>query len=371
MLDAKSQKAPKYRIIESDLLSMIKNGIVSVGQQIPTEISISEKYNVSRLTARRALSNLENKGYLKRTPGRGSFVKNWRQNHLSNIIPPSLRRNIAMLTVDDEATNDEDNWDVKVLRAASYEAEKLGYHVTLCGVTSEQIIQGQLPLAIREKIACAAIMDGHTSDAVTSRLIKADVPFVLTGTHVNNYNLPQITPDLEDAGYKLTHTLIELDRGPVWLVDRQTINYLPAKLLIDGYHRAIFEDINKGQIIRLNFCEPEQAFHVVEQIARTGIRHHCVITLDMKVFAVILDGIKQLGLNVEDFIFVHVGRYHKEWHESGEYMLVEFDASVIAREAVRQIVAYNEEAKPLYDKLFKLQIEKLNDNCRPFKFSWI
>ncbi|EEG75359.1 GntR family transcriptional regulator [[Clostridium] hylemonae] len=63
-----------YFIIQEDLKSKIRLGELKEGDRIMSESEICEHYNVSRITARRTLNNLANEGYIKRIPGRGSFV---------------------------------------------------------------------------------------------------------------------------------------------------------------------------------------------------------------------------------------------------------------------------------------------------------
>lgn len=66
---------PLYKKILDDLVKDIKKGIYQENDQLPTELELSETYQVSRITSKRALTELENLGYISRTQGKGSFVK--------------------------------------------------------------------------------------------------------------------------------------------------------------------------------------------------------------------------------------------------------------------------------------------------------
>lgn len=68
------KKIAKYKIIENDLLNDIHNNKYLDGDLIPTELELSTKYQVSRVTVRRATDNLVAKGFLKRTAGLGTTV---------------------------------------------------------------------------------------------------------------------------------------------------------------------------------------------------------------------------------------------------------------------------------------------------------
>ncbi len=65
----------KYQRIREQLLSEIMTGAFSFGEDFPSENAVAERFSVSRMTARRALSELERQGYLTRIPGRGNILK--------------------------------------------------------------------------------------------------------------------------------------------------------------------------------------------------------------------------------------------------------------------------------------------------------
>ncbi len=68
------QKA-KYQIIEDYVIEEIKNKHLKPGDQIETEMQLSQRFGIGRLTVNRALINLANAGYITRIPGKGSFVQ--------------------------------------------------------------------------------------------------------------------------------------------------------------------------------------------------------------------------------------------------------------------------------------------------------
>ncbi|HSJ53068.1 MAG TPA: GntR family transcriptional regulator [Anaerolineae bacterium] len=67
-------EVPLYRQIEEDLLAQITAGQLSPGAMIPPERELCERYGVSRITVRRAIGELETRGYVRRQQGKGTFV---------------------------------------------------------------------------------------------------------------------------------------------------------------------------------------------------------------------------------------------------------------------------------------------------------
>lgn len=67
-------KENKNSIITNHIKELINNGIYKEGQLIESEIKLSEKFNVSRMTIRKALNELINEGLLYKEKNIGSFV---------------------------------------------------------------------------------------------------------------------------------------------------------------------------------------------------------------------------------------------------------------------------------------------------------
>lgn len=67
--------AAKYKEMYTDIKHKITTGIWQENAPIPTEFELSQMYNVSRITTRHALEDLEKEGFILRIQGRGTFVK--------------------------------------------------------------------------------------------------------------------------------------------------------------------------------------------------------------------------------------------------------------------------------------------------------
>ncbi|MGQ9746606.1 MAG: GntR family transcriptional regulator, partial [Candidatus Caldatribacteriaceae bacterium] len=77
---------PLYQQLKNIFKGWIIQGILRPGDKIPTESELCEKYGVSRITVRQAMSTLVQEGLLYRRPGKGTFVTS-----------PKLRRRLPRL----------------------------------------------------------------------------------------------------------------------------------------------------------------------------------------------------------------------------------------------------------------------------------
>lgn len=70
----KESGVPLYLQVKKQIMDLIKNGTLKVGNKMPTERVLSENLKVSRNTISAAYNELEQEGVLKSYQGRGTFV---------------------------------------------------------------------------------------------------------------------------------------------------------------------------------------------------------------------------------------------------------------------------------------------------------
>jgi GntR family transcriptional regulator len=63
-----------YVQIADDLAAYIRDGTYPVGSRLPSEAELAENYGVAKMTVRRALDVLRERGLIRTLHGRGSVV---------------------------------------------------------------------------------------------------------------------------------------------------------------------------------------------------------------------------------------------------------------------------------------------------------
>ncbi|MGE7605890.1 GntR family transcriptional regulator [Peribacillus frigoritolerans] len=99
----KNSPSPIYHQLEEEIKGAIQSLELVPGEMIPSEKEYTEKYGISRMTVRQAISNLVNGGYLYRQRGKGTFVAekksdpplqgltNFTEDMISRGLKPSTR----------------------------------------------------------------------------------------------------------------------------------------------------------------------------------------------------------------------------------------------------------------------------------------
>lgn len=70
----------KYETVKQTLRNEIIDGKYKINEKLPTESALMKRFNVSRYTIRRAVSDLENEHYIYRIQGGGMFVQDWQRD---------------------------------------------------------------------------------------------------------------------------------------------------------------------------------------------------------------------------------------------------------------------------------------------------
>jgi GntR family transcriptional regulator len=78
---------PLYHQLRQALTTRLKSGEFPPGVPLPTEADLMQVYDVSRITVRRAMRELEQEGRIDRIPGKGTFA-----------IEPKIGRGLTRLT---------------------------------------------------------------------------------------------------------------------------------------------------------------------------------------------------------------------------------------------------------------------------------
>ena len=88
---------PKFAQIKQFIVDKIKNGAWQENQRVPSENELSSQFSVSRMTARRALSELTDAGILTGSRGLGTFVASFKSQssllEIKNIADEVKERN--------------------------------------------------------------------------------------------------------------------------------------------------------------------------------------------------------------------------------------------------------------------------------------
>lgn len=181
-------------------------------QQIPTEKELAQHFQVSRITTKRALEELERSGYIYRKRGSGSFVKERDgtsgQESLDRVDRISTKKIISMIF-----PYTMDNGYAGFLKGVSDQLEAKGFYLSVHSSDWNPYKERELLLRLPEEGFDGVILYPYSSidnmDIVYSLMLRG-YPLVLIDQYYPNMNVWSVVSDNQRGGYIGTEHFITL-----------------------------------------------------------------------------------------------------------------------------------------------------------------
>lgn len=239
MLDKKSN-VPLYIQLVQELKEEITQNL-RVGDKLPTEKEMEKKYDVSRMTVRSAIDELQNQGIVSKIQGKGTFVK---QN--------KLVQNLGTIF----------SW-TEEMQLKNYSTETLEKKIHR--IAPSKKIRKELMLTEGESVICVERV----------RTIN-DEPIVILVTYLRE----KYIPGFFEAGFagESLYKVLESDYNIQLTVADEVIsarNCTP----IEAVRLNVEEDSAVLNVRRITYLETGAPFEVVDMIAR-GDKYHYLAHLE-------------------------------------------------------------------------------------------
>ncbi len=195
----------KYQHIRDILEEDIRSGRMEAGHQLPSEIVIAEKHNVSLMTARRAVSDLVAADLLERRGRKGTFVRQRTRDRLNKVTV-----NLIGSAYDNFMQSDFFSTGVRAIEAE-------GWHAKII-----RLIEGQQDAAV---IALASgqptilnIDDVVPNSSLDHAVRSAKSRVVTLGPDLSSLGVPHVAAPLRDIVLKAWQRLSQDAPGEIAIV---------------------------------------------------------------------------------------------------------------------------------------------------------
>jgi len=253
MLTNENAVVPLYIKLRDILISRIQEGKLKTGQKIPSERELSQNYNVSRSSVRKAILSLAQEGVLIRIPGKGTFVS----SHFDAINTASLKTgNIGfaiLFSPIDRQRSDLKERIPKTERASI----SIPFYSDIFEGANQELKKGKMHLLFfsgyqdtptetarfREflKKVDGAIVCELTSPQFIKFAEKSNFPIVLISPSIDlsSVKMDSLLIDNVGGAYHAVNYLIELGHRNIGLINHPTWHNYPASERLKGYKLAL------------------------------------------------------------------------------------------------------------------------------------
>lgn len=226
---------PFYKQIKEDILKKIEKGEYKVGDKIPSIFELSKIYNVSNIVVRQALGELMNEGYLEGIPGKGTFVKEKKEEikkdeKLIGLIFTEMVGNPFFAEIFTGIEGILSLYGYHMIVSVSYNiVEK-----------EKRFLKEYMERGVRGIIVTPTEVNRTSFDnEIYYELQKKDIPFVFVDRKIEGIKCDYISSDNIEGGYKATKYLISLGHRRIGIILGISANTVRDRL--EGYKKALSE----------------------------------------------------------------------------------------------------------------------------------
>lgn len=291
----------KYFTLMEQLKEDILSGKIQAGEKLPSENELAARYGISRHTVRKALSILENEGYVTAYHGKGTFCSE-RMIHRHNS------HNIAVIT-----TYISDYIFPRLIQGMDRVLTANGYSIILKNTGNSRTNEAKVLQEMLTKPIDGLIIEPSKSQILCKHLNlyemldKYDIPYVfIQGNYPQMPDKPRILMDDCRGGYLLTRYLIETGHRRIAGVFKADDSQGEQRHL--GYTRALQEAgiLYDPELVVWFHTEDRKSKPplMMELMHRKGVLMDAVVCYNDQIATLVIRALQECGLSVPEDISV-------------------------------------------------------------------
>lgn len=226
-------RLPKYEKIKQYIREKIESKELLPSDRLPSETELSERFQVSIITSRRALSDLCNEGIIYRIQGKGSFV--------SDRDRREERKGTKLVAIVLSLIKTYNDIYLDIIKGAQSQLDKYNYSMLFYYHESNPLKEQSIVKELLAKKIEGLILysyDPEENFLLFQQMRQQRFPFVLIDRYINDLPTNYVVSDGFDGAYQAVEYLIGLGHDKIGFVSNET-NLIPIQDRYEGYKKAI------------------------------------------------------------------------------------------------------------------------------------
>lgn len=292
---------PKYFTLMEELKEEIISGRIQPGEKLPSENQFTVQYSLSRHTVRKALSLLEQEGYIEACHGKGTFCSE-KMRHMKKS------RNIAVVT-----TYISDYIFPRLIQGMDNVLSEQGYSIILKNTGNSRQKEAKCLEELLQKDIDGLIIEPSKSQlscrhpGLYENLEKYQIPYIfIQGIYTEMKDKPHILMDDTRGGYLVTKYLLE--QGHRRITGFFKADDIQGIQRHKGYVRALQEaGIPYDPDLVVWFHTEDRRSKpsmMVKEMVKTGSLPHGIVCYNDQIAVQVIESLEDCGLQVPKDISV-------------------------------------------------------------------
>ncbi|MGP4038615.1 GntR family transcriptional regulator [Gracilibacillus sp. D59] len=195
-----------YQQVYQSIKADITNGKFQVGDRIPSEKELSEKFQVSRITSKKALELLMNEGYVYRQRGRGTFVADSSTNQIKQS--PDVKKPLFGLII----TSLDGSFGNDLVTSLTEDTDEEFFVILKISLglpdKEEQMMQELIELGVDGMIVAPAHSEHYSSEIL--KMVVNKFPLVLIDRSIKGIGVTSVSTDNQEAAQTGVNYLFDI-----------------------------------------------------------------------------------------------------------------------------------------------------------------
>jgi GntR family transcriptional regulator, arabinose operon transcriptional repressor len=221
-----------YKQIKDYLLQLVADNKRVPHYKLPSENQIAVKFNTSRITAKRALTELQDEGYIYRIQGKGSYINQEKEDVKSKNTADFVCMLLPNIGSDFIST---------LVAGARKILKQNGYHLLLMSEKEDELLQSNLVSGLVDMGVKGIIVFPNNSARYNKDLLLLafnKFPVVFVDRTLHNIDVSSVTSDHLNMSKKAVQHLIDRGCKNIGLITMPADYGNSTSRRISGYERA-------------------------------------------------------------------------------------------------------------------------------------
>ncbi|MFD2922999.1 GntR family transcriptional regulator [Halobacillus naozhouensis] len=293
----------------------LKNEIISskykVGDRVPSETNLSEMFQVSRITSKKALEKLRNEGYVYRQRGKGTFVASFQTSHKGTPHRNTDKPLFGLIV-----TNFNDSYGSKLITSIEKASTDQCMVILKCSLgdaeREEKLVKELLDFGVDGLIVFPAQAEHYSSEIL--KMVVDKFPLVLIDRSFKGVAATSVSTENEEAAKTGAHYLLDLGHEHIGVLIPENFETTTIEDRLNGIVNAFAE--KKGIVNRDLWCSDikstlptplatkEEDIKVITQHLKNNPHITALFALEYNIAVLAKIAIQQLGFRVPEDISI-------------------------------------------------------------------
>lgn len=365
-----------YEQVYLSLKKAIMDGKYNIGERVPSEKELSDSFQVSRITSKKALEKLVEDGIVYRQRGKGTFVSESKESakKTENTKNNNLKPLFGLIV-----TNFDDSYSSKLISGIETASDNQCLIILKQSFGSpekeEKIIKELLDFGVDGLIIYPAQAEHYSSEIL--KMVVNQFPLVLIDRSFKGVAATAVSTDNVQAAKMGVQHLFELGHEQIGVLSPRTIETTTIEERFDGIVQAYAERntmVNRElwcTEIRSTLPIPEATHEQDIEVIKNHLKKHPNITalfaLEYSIAVLAKRGVEESGLCVPDDISILCFDEPKNNITGWTFTHLEQKEEEIGNMAITRLLEMINGECPVRKEHFPASLVKGNSTCTVLK----